>query len=136
MEDTKQSRRLLEKMSNKTDDKDDWEEEEDTLLDKYQRQKELKKAAEVAEAAIAKSSFGIVGAMERMSSVNDYIAKALESSPQGWTITSINQTVKKPISYHDFQIVPPSGPEAEVNIKVSDPQLIATLHHAMHGYCQ
>ena len=122
-------------MSNKTDDKDDWE-EEDTFLDKYQRQKELKKSAEVAEAAIAKSSFGIVGAMERMSSVNDYIAKALELSPQGWMITSINQTVNNPISYHDFQIVPPSCPEAEVNIKVSDPQLIATLHHAMHGYCQ
>lgn len=126
-------------MSNKTDDKDDWE-EEDTFLDEYQRQKELKKSAEVAEAAIAKSSFGIVGAMERMSSVNDYIAKALDSSPNGWMITSINQTinqtVKNPISYHGFQIVPPSCPEAEVNIKVSDPQLIATLHHAMRGYCQ
>ena len=122
-------------MSNKTDDKDDWE-EEDTFLDKYQRQKELKKSAEVAEAAIAKSSFGIVGAMERMSSVNDYIAKALESSPQGWMITSINQIVTNPISYHDFQVVPPSGPEVEVNIKVSDPRLIATLHHAMQGYCQ
>ena len=118
-------------MSNKTDDKDDWE-EEDTVLDKYHRQKELKKAA---EAAIAKSSFGIVGAMERMSSVNDYIAKALESSPQGWMITSINQIVNNPISYHDFQIAPLPGPEAEVNIKVSDPQLIATLHHAMQGYC-
>ena len=122
-------------MSNKTDDKDDWE-EEDTFLDKYQRQKELKKSAEVAEAAIAKSSFGIVGAMERMSSVNDYIAKALELSPQGWMITSINQIVNNPISYHDFQIAPLPNPEAEVNIKVSDPQLIATLHHAMHGYCQ
>ena len=122
-------------MSNKTDDKDDWE-EEDTFLDEYQRQKELKKSAEVAEAAIAKSSFGIVGAMERMSSVNDYIAKALESSPQGWMITSINQIVTNPISYHDFQVVPPSGPEVEVNIKVSDPRLIATLHHAMRGYCQ
>ena len=122
-------------MSNKTDDKDDWE-EEDTFLDKYQRQKELKKSAEVAEAAIAKSSFGIVGAMERMSSVNDYIAKALELSPQGWMVTSINQIVNNPISYHDFQIAPLPGPEAEVNIKVSDPQLIATLHHAMHGYCQ
>ena len=120
-------------MSNKTDDKDDWE-EEDTFLDEYQRQKELKKSAEVAEAAIAKSSFGVVGAMERMSSANDYIAKALESSPQGWMITSINQTVNNPISYHDIQIAPPSGPEAEVNIKVSDPQLIATLHHAMQGY--
>ena len=122
-------------MSNKTDDKDDWE-EEDTFLDKYHRQKELKKAAKVAEAAIAKSSFGIVGAMERMSSVNDYIAKALESSTNGWMITSINQTVNNPISYHDFQIAPLSGPEVEVNIKVSDPQLIATLHHAMRGYCQ
>lgn len=122
-------------MSNKTDDKDDWD-KEDTFLDKYQRQKELKKSAEVAEAAIAKSSFGIVGAMERMSSVNDYIAKALELSPNGWMITSINQTVNNPISHHDFQIAPPSGSEAEINIKVSDPRLIATLHHAMRGYCQ
>lgn len=122
-------------MSNKTDDKDDWE-KEDTFLDKYQRQKELKKAAKATEAAFAKSSFGIVSTMERMSSANDYIAKALESSPQGWMITSINQTVNNPISYHDFQITPPSGPEAEVNIKVSDPQLIATLHHAMRGYYQ
>lgn len=122
-------------MPNKTDDKDDWE-KEDTFLDKYQRQKELKKSAEVAEAAIAESSFGIVGTMERMSSANDYIAKALESSPQGWMITSINQTVNNPISYQDIQIALPSGPEAEVNIKVSDPQLIATLHHAMRGYYQ
>ena len=122
-------------MSNKTDDKDDWE-EEDTFLDKYHRQKELKKAAKATEAAFAKSSFGIVSTMERMSSANDYIAKALESSPQGWMITSINQTVNNPISYHDFQIVPPLSPNAEVNIKVSDPQLIATLRHAMRGYYQ
>ena len=122
-------------MSNKIDDKDDWE-KEDTFLDKYQRQKELKKAAKAATASIAESSPGIVGTMERMSSANDYIAKALESSPQGWMITSINQTVNNPISYHDFQIVPPSCPDAEVNIKVSDPQLIATLHHAMRGYYQ
>ena len=59
----------------------------------------------------------------------------LESSPQGWMITSINQIVNNPISYHDYQIAPPIGPEAEVNIKVTDPQLIATLHHAMRGYC-
>ena len=131
MEDTKQSRRLLEKMSNKTDDKDDWE-EEDTFLEEYHRQKELKKSAEVA---IAKSSFGFVGTMERMSSANDYIAKALESSPQGWMVTSINQIVSNPISYHCYQIAPLPGPEAEVNIKVSDPQLIAILHHAMQGYC-
>lgn len=122
-------------MSNKTDDKDDWEEEEDTFLDKYHRQKELKKAAKATEAAFAKSSFGIVSTMERMSSANDYIAKALESSPQGWMVTSINQTVNNPISYHDFQIAPQPMPEAEVNIKVTDPQLIATLHHAMQGYC-
>ena len=121
-------------MSNKTDDKDDWE-KEDTFLDAYHRQKEMKKAAEAVNASIAKSSFGIVGTIERMSSANDYIAKALESSPQGWMITSINQTVNNPISYNGFQIAPPSGPEAEVNIKVSDPQLIATLHHAMRGYC-
>ena len=122
-------------MPNKTDDKDDWE-KEDTFLDKYHRQKELKKAAKATEAAFAKSSFGIVSTMERMSSANDYIAKALEINPQGWMVTSINQVVNNPISYHDFQIVPPSGPEAEVNIKVSDPQLIATLHHAMRGYYQ
>lgn len=118
-------------MSNKIDDKDDWE-KEDTFLDKYHRQKELKKAA---TASIAKSSPGFVGTIERMSSANDYIAKALESSTNGWMITSINQTVNNPISYHDFQVAPLSGPEAEVNIKVSDPQLIATLHHAMQGYC-
>lgn len=121
-------------MSNKIDDKDDWE-EEDTFLDKYHRQKELKKAAKAADASIAKNSFGIVGTMERMSSANDYIAKALESSPQGWMIASINQINNSPIYYHDFQIAPPPGPEAEVNIKVTDPQLIATLHHAMRGYC-
>lgn len=121
-------------MSNKTDDKDDWE-EEDTFLEEYHRQKELKKSAEVAEAAIAKSSPGFVGTMERMSSANDYIVKALESSPQGWMITSINQIVSNPISYHGYQIAPLPGPEAEVNIKVSDPQLIATLHHVMQGYC-
>ena len=122
-------------MSNKTDDKDYWE-EEDTFLDKYHRQKELKKAAKAATASIAKSSPGIVDAMERMSFANDYIVKALESSPQGWMITSINQIATNPISYHDFQVVPPSGPEVEVNIKVSDPRLIATLNHAMRGYCQ
>lgn len=122
-------------MSNKTDDKDDWE-EEDTFLDKYHRQKELKKAAKAATASIAKNSPGIVGTMERVSSANDYIAKALESSPQGWMVTSINQVVNNPISYHDFQIVPPAGPETEVNIKVTDPRLIATLHHAMRGYYQ
>lgn len=121
-------------MSNKTDDKDDWE-EEDTFLEEYHRQKELNKAAEAFNASIAKSSSGFVGTMERMSSTNDYIAKALESSPQGWMVTSINQTVNNPISYHGYQIAPPPGPEAEVNIKVSDPQLIATLHHAMQGYC-
>lgn len=123
-------------MPNKTDDKDDWE-KEDTFLDKYQRQKELKKAAKAAKAAnasIAKNSSCIVGTMERMSSANDYIAKALESSPQGWMVTSINQTVNNPISYHGYQIAPHTNPDAEVNIKVTDPQLIATLHHAMQGY--
>lgn len=122
-------------MSNKTDDKDDWE-EEDTFLDEYHRQKELNKAAKAFNASIAKSSFGVVGTMERMSSTNDYIAKTLERNPNGWMITSINQTVNNPISYHDFQITPMPSPEAEVNIKVTDPQLIATLYHAMHGYCQ
>lgn len=122
-------------MPNKTDDKDEWE-KEDTFLDKYQRQKELKKAAKVADASFAKNSIGIVDTMERMSSANDYIAKALETNPQGWMVTSINQVVNNPISYHDFQIAPLPNPEAEVNIKVSDPQLIATLHHAMRGYYQ
>ncbi len=121
-------------MSNKIDDKDDWE-EEDTFLDKYHRQKELEKAAEAVEATIAKNSPCFVGALERMSSVNDYIAKTLERNPNGWMITSINQTVNNPISYHSYQIAPQPMPEAEVNIKVTDPQLIATLHHAMHGYC-
>ena len=120
-------------MSNKIDDKDDWE-KENTILDKYQRQKELKKAAKAATASIAKNSPGFVGTIERMSSANDYIAKALESSPQGWMVTSINQTVNNPISYHGYQIAPTQNPDAEVNIKVTDPQLIATLHHAMQGY--
>ena len=122
-------------MSDKIDDKDDWE-EEDTFLDKYHRQKELKKAAKAATASIAKNPLDIVGTMERMSSANDYIAKALEINPQGWMVTSINQVVSNPISYHDFQIVPPQGPEVEVNIKVTDLQLISTLHHAMRGYFQ
>lgn len=121
-------------MSNNTDDKDDWE-KEDTFLDKYHRQKELKKAAKAATASIAKSSPGFVGTIERMSSANDYIAKVLESSPQGWMITSINQIVSNPISYHGYEISPQPGPEVEVNIKVTDPQLIATLHHTMQGYC-
>lgn len=120
-------------MPNKIDDKDYWE-EEDTFLDKYHRQKELGKAAEAVEATIAKSSPGFVGALERMSSVNDYIAKALESSPQGWMATSINQTANNPISYHGYQIAHQQSPEAEVNIKVTDPRLIATIHHAMQGY--
>lgn len=120
-------------MSNKTDDKDDWE-EEDTFLDEYQRQKELKKSAKAVEVTIAKNSPGFIGALERMSSANDYIAKTLEINPNGWMITSINQTVNNPIS--GYQIAPLPNPEAEVNIKVTDPQLIATLHHAMRGYYQ
>ena len=121
-------------MSNKIDDKDDWE-EEDTFLDKYHRQKELEKAAEAVETTIVKNSPGFFGALERMSSVNDYIAKKLEMNPNGWMITSINQTVNNPISYHGYQIAPHTNPDAEVNIKVTDPQLIATLRHAMQGYC-
>ena len=120
-------------MSNKTDDKDVWE-DEDTVLDEYQRQKELKKAAKAATASIAKNSPGIVGAMERMSSANDYIAKALESSPQGWMVTSINQMMDNDLNIHGLIVRP--NPKAEVNIRVSDPQLIATLHHAMREYYQ
>ena len=45
-------------------------------------------------AAIAKSSPGVIGTMERMSSANDYIAKALESSPNGWMI------IQKKYIYH------------------------------------
>lgn len=121
-------------MSNKTDEKDDWE-KEDTFLDAYHRQKEMKKAAKAVEATIEKSSPGFVGALERMSSVNDYIAKALEINPNGWMITSINQTVNNPISYHGYQIAPHTSPDVDVNIKVTDSQLIATLRHAMQGYC-
>lgn len=120
-------------MSNKIDDKDDWE-EEDTFLDKYHRQKELKKAAKSDTASIAKSSPGFVGTMERMSSANDYIAKALERNPNGWMISSINQMMSNDLNIHGFQIER-SSLETEVNIRVSDPQLIATLHHAMQGYC-
>ena len=46
----------------------------------------------------------------------------------------INQMVNNDLSFHGFQIAQPN-PEAEVNIRLSDPQLIATLHHAMQGYC-
>ena len=101
-------------MSNKTDDKDDWE-DEDTVLDEYQRQKQG-------------------GPLQRVSSTNDYIAKALERNPYGWMITSINQMVNNDLSFPGLQL-PRPNPEAEVNIRVSDPQLIATLHHAMQGYC-
>lgn len=121
------------KKPSKIDDKDEWE-EEDTILDEYQRQKELEEAAKAATASIAKSSPGFVGTIERMSSANDYIAKALESSPQGWMVTSINQMVNNDLNFHG-RILEWPNPEVEVNIKVSDPQLIATLHHAMQGYC-
>lgn len=126
------------------DDKDVWA-DEDTVLDEYQRQKELEEASvnkfltrEDFADMIAQQpgpSFGVSGPLQRVSSANDYIAKALERNPHGWMITSINQTANNPISYHGYQIAPPLGPEAEVNIRVSDPQLIATLHHAMQGYC-
>ncbi len=131
------------KKPNKIDDKDEWE-EEDTILDEYQRQKELEEASvnksltreDFADMIAQQSgpSFGVGGAIQRMAYTNDYIAKTLERNPNGWMVTSINQMMNNDLNIHGFQIAPP-GPEAEVNIKVSDPQLIATLHHAMQGYC-
>ena len=123
------------------DDKDIWE-DEDTVLDEYQRQKQLEEASvnkfltreDFADMIAQQAGSGVGDHFQRMAYTNDYIAKALEINPQGWMVTSINQVDNNPISYQDFQIAPP-GPEAEVNIKVSDPQLIATLHHAMQGYC-
>lgn len=125
------------------DDKDVWE-DEDTVLDEYQRQKQLEEAAvdksltrEDFADMIAQQSdpnFGLGGPLQRVSSTNDYIAKALERNPNGWMITSINQMMNNDLNFHGFQIARPN-PEAEVNIRVSDPQLIATLHHAMQGYC-
>ena len=115
------------------DDKDVWE-DEDTVLDEYQRQKELEEASvnkfltreDFADMIAQQAGSGVGDPFQRMAYTNDYIAKALERSPNGWMVTSINQMV------NSFQI---AGPEAEVNIKVSDPKLIATLHHAMQGYC-
>lgn len=132
------------KKPSKIDDKDEWE-EEDTILDEYQRQKELEEAAVVDKSLtredfadmIAQQSgptFGFNSPLQRMASTNDYIAKTLERNPNGWMVTSINQTVDNSIGVHGFQIARPN-PEAEVNIKIMDPQLIATLHHAMNGYC-
>lgn len=131
------------KKPNKIDDKDEWE-EEDTILDEYQRQKELEEASvnksltrEDSADMIAQQSgpsFGVGSAIQRMAYTNDYIAKILERNPNGWMVTSINQMMNNDLNIHGFQMAPP-GPKADVNIKVSDPQLIATLHHAMQGYC-
>lgn len=125
------------------DDKDVWE-DEDTVLDEYQRQKELEEASVNKSltredfvdmvAQQADPNFGLGSPLQRVASTNDYIAKALERSPSGWMITSINQMMNNDLSIHGFQIARPN-PDAEVNIRVSDPQLIATLHHAMQGYC-
>lgn len=129
------------------DDKDVWE-DEDTVLDEYQRQKELEEVAldtsftrdavDMLDGQIraqqADPNFGFGGSLQRVASTNDYIAKTLERNPNGWMITSINQMMNNDLSIHGIQIARPS-PEAEVNIRVSDPQLIATLHHAMQGYC-
>lgn len=125
------------------DDKDVWE-DEDTVLDEYQRQKQLEEVSvnksltreDFADkiAQQADPNFGLGGPLQRVSSTNDYIAKALERNPSGWMITSINQMMDNDLNFHGFQIARPN-PEAEVNIRVSDPQLIATLHHAMQGYC-
>ncbi len=125
------------------DDRDEWEDEE-TILDQYQEKKNRK----AAKTDINKVDFlppdavdpnfgigGVGGALQRMSSANEYIAKALETSPGGWMLTTINQRMDQPITCHGFQINRPPLPEAEVNIRVTDPQLIATLHHAMQGYC-
>ena len=128
-------------MSNKTDDKDDWE-DEDTVLDEYQRQKELEEASvnkfltreDFADMIAQQAGSGVDDYFQRMAYTNDYIAKAFERSPNGWVVTSVNQMMNNDLSIHGFQI-PRPNPEAEVNIKVSDPQLIATLHHAMQGYC-
>ena len=129
------------------DDKDVWE-DEDTVLDEYQRQKELEEVAldtsftrdavdmldNQIRAQQSAQNFGFGGPLQRVSSTNDYIAKALERNTHGWMITSINQMMDSDLNIHGFQIARPN-PEAEVNIRVSDPQLIATLHHAMQGYC-
>lgn len=123
------------------DDKDVWE-DEDTVLDEYQRQKELEEASvnkfltreDFADMIVQQAGSGVDDYFQRMAYTNDYIAKALERSPNGWVVTSVNQMMNNPLNIHGFQIAPPN-PEAEVNIKVSDPQLIATLHHAMQGYC-
>ena len=125
------------------DDKDVWE-DEDTVLDEYQRQKELEEASvnksltreDFADMIAQQSgpSFGVGGSFQRVSLTNDYIAKTLERNPNGWMVTSINQMMNNDLNIHGFQIASPN-PEAEVNIRVSDPQLIATLHHAMQGYC-
>jgi hypothetical protein len=129
------------------DDKDVWE-DEDTVLDEYQRQKQLEEVAldtsftrdavDMLDSQIraqqSAQNFGLGGPLQRVSSTNDYIAKALERSPNGWMVTSVNQMMNNDLNIHGFQIARPN-PEAEVNIRVSDPQLIATLHHAMQGYC-
>lgn len=117
----------------KVDDKDFWE-EEDTILDEYQRQKESEDVVlDTSQIRAVDPNFGF-SSLQRMASTNDYIAKTLERNSNGWMVTSINQTVDNSIGVHGFQIARPN-PEAEVNIKIMDPQLIATLHHAMNGYC-
>lgn len=111
------------------DDKDFWEEEY-TVLDEYQRQKQLEEVA--LDTSFTRDA--VDGPLQRVSSTNDYIAKALERNPNGWMITSINQMVNNDLNFH-VRILKWPNPEVEVNITVSDPQLIATLHHAMQGYC-
>lgn len=129
------------------DDKDVWE-DEDTILDEYQRQKELEEVALDASftrdavdaldsqirAQQSAQNFGFGSPLQRVSSTNDYIAKALERNPNSWMVTSVNQMMDSDLNIHGFHLSRPN-PEAEVNIRVSDPQLIATLHHAMQGYC-
>ena len=127
------------------DDRDEWE-DEDTVLDEYQRQKELEEVALDAsfprdagdtldeQIRSQQAGFGVGGALQRMSYANNHIIKALQANPGGWMVTSINQQMDAPVTFHGFQLNRPN-PEAEVNIRVSDPQLIATLHHAMQGYC-
>lgn len=120
----------------KIDDKDFWE-DEDTILDQYQERKNKKAShTEVNEFDVLPRdpNFDFDSPLQRVSSTNDYIAKALEINSNGWMVTSINQTVDNAVDFHGLQMSRPY-PEAEVNIKVTDPRLIATLHHAMQGYC-
>ena len=114
------------------DDKDFWE-DEDTILDQYQERKNEKASnADENELGVLPRdpNLDFDSPLQRVSSTNSYIAKTLERNPNGWMVTSINQMMNNDVSFPGFQM-----PEAEVNIRVNDPQLVAILHHAMQGYC-